>query len=135
MGGLALERSDRPGLANFLAKHRRCNGGIDIRRHSGGEGSMIRVTCMYCGQAIEAPADSWEGWWEEQVRAAAGPVRRFEPSRRRPPRRRRRALPPRAEPATEPGSGDVWRRRLTIALVSVWVAGGVVLLAVAISAR
>lgn len=134
MGGLALEQSDRSGLASFLAKHRRCNGGIDIRQHSGGDGSMIRVTCMYCGRAIEAPVDSWEGWWEEQMRAA-GPVRRFEPSRPRPPRARRRAMPARAEPVTEQGSGDIWRRRLTIALISVWVSGGVVLLVVAISAR
>ena len=44
-------------------------------------------------------------------------------------------MPARAEPVTEQGSGDIWRRRLTIALISVWVSGGVVLLVVAISAR
>jgi hypothetical protein len=133
--GLALERSDRVGLASFLTDHRACEGGIDVRQVPSPDGSMIRVTCRHCGRAIEALASSWEGWGEEQTFEAPARLRRFEPSHPRPARRRRTVPPPLVRPAAVLAGGQTWRRRLAIGLISAWLAGGVVLLAVAIFAR
>ena len=96
---------------------------------------MIRVTCTHCGMAIEAPAASWEGWWEERAREAAAPTRRFEPSQRRLARRRRTMTPPRVRPTLEVAGDDVWRRRLVTGLIAVWLTGGLVLLAIAVLGR
>jgi hypothetical protein len=135
MGGLALERSDRPGLATFLARHLTCEGGTDVQLRGGEDGAMIRVTCTHCGMAIEAPAASWEGWWEERTRDVAAPTRRFEPSHRRLAGRRRSITPPRARPPVKGAGDDVWRRRFVTGLISVWLTGGLVLLAIAVLGR
>jgi hypothetical protein len=135
MGGLALEQSDRPGLATFLARHLACGGGTDIQLQGGEDGSMIRVTCTHCGIAIEAAAASWEGWWEERTRDAATPTRRFEPSHRRLTRRRRTTTSPRARPPVKGAGDDVWRRRVVMGLIAVWLTGGLVLLAIAVIGR
>ena len=135
MGGLALEQSDRPGLATFLARHLTCEGGTDVQLHAGEDGSMIRVTCTHCGMAIEAPAASWEGWWEERTREAAAPTRRFEPSHRRLAQRRRTITPHRARTPVEVADDHVWRRRLVTGLIAVWLTGGLVLLAIALLGR
>jgi hypothetical protein len=135
MGGLALEQSDRPGLATFLARHLTCGDGTDIQLCGGEDGAMIRVTCTHCGMAIEAPAASWEGWWDERTRDATAPRRRFEPSRRRVPGKRRTTSPPQVRPPVEVAGDQKWRRRLVTGLIAAWLTGGVVLLAVAILGR
>jgi hypothetical protein len=130
--GLALERTDRPGLASFLTQHRGCGGGIDVRRLPGEDGSMIRVTCTHCGRAIEAQASSWEGWWEEQALEAPAPRRRFEPQRERLPRRRENNLPPK-EPPAESSGGTGWRQVLLAILIVAWTVAGLLLIASAIA--
>ncbi len=90
---------------------------------------MIRVTCTHCGSAIEAPAASWEGWWEEQALDAPAPSRRFEPRRERIERRRRTiASPPRVEPMSEATRAPGWRRMLLAALVVAWIVAGLLLI-------
>src|SRR4051794_7476319 len=131
MTGLALERSDRPGLSRFLARHRACAGGVDVRRLLGPDGSMIRVTCTQCGQAIEAPAASWEGWWEESTDETPSRAR-FDPSRDRPARRRRPIVSPRVKPLSERSRGQPWRRPVAMALIAAWSAAGLVLIGLAI---
>src|SRR5262245_47696771 len=135
METLALERSDRPGLASFLASHLTCEGGIDIELRPGGDGSLIRVTCTDCGRAIEALAASWEGWWDEPTRDETAPTPGFEPRDSRPTRTLRKGALPRVQPTMVLAGVDTWRRRLAIGLISSWLAGGVVLLALAILAR
>jgi hypothetical protein len=130
---LALERPDRPGLASFLAKHRACGGGIDIKPLPGENGLMIRVTCTHCGQAIEAPAASWEGWWEEQVLEAPAPRRRFEPRRERLVSSAGNGAPPRVVPASEPRGVPGWRQVLLAMMIVAWTVAGLLLIASAIS--
>ena len=98
-------------------------------RLPGADGSMIRVTCTHCGRAIEAPAASWEGWWEERALDAPAPSRRFEPRREQLERRRRTtASPPRVEPMSEATRAPGWRRILLTALVVAWMSAGVLLI-------
>ena len=130
MSGLALEQSDRPGLSTFLGTHLSCEGGTDVELRAGEEGAMIRVTCTRCGMAIEAPAASWQGWWEE--RNAMAPTRRFEPSRLRLARSRKPSTARRGRPVVEIDGEEAWRRRLVTGVIAAWVIGGVVLFCVAI---
>jgi len=130
-GGLALEKSDG-GLAKFLAHHRACDGGIDVRPVVGRDGSMIRVTCTRCGRAIEALASSWEGWSEERMRDAVGPSRRFEPRSDRLGRGRGTTPPPPVESDEASGAAG-WRRVLVSVLVFAWFAVGLLLMGSAIS--
>ena len=129
MSGLALEQSDRPGLSTFLGTHLSCEGETDVELRAGEDGAMIRVTCTQCGMAIEAPAASWQGWWEERARA---PTRTFEPTRRRLARRRKRSSAPRGRPPVEIDGDEPWRRRLVTGVIVAWVIGGVLLFVVAI---
>ncbi len=48
--------SSKKGLSGFLADHEDCGGGFDIQRRDGTAGSIVRVICGGCGQAIEYPA-------------------------------------------------------------------------------
>src|SRR5690242_16402423 len=129
MSGLALEQSDRPGLSTFLGTHLSCQGGTDVELRASEEGAMIRVTCTQCGMAIEAPAASWQGWWEERAREA--PTRRFEPTRRRLARRRKAGAAARGRPPVEIAGDEAWRRRLFTGVIVAWVIGGLALFAVA----
>jgi hypothetical protein len=46
----------RDGLSSFLAGHERCGGGVDIQRREGSDGSIVRIICGGCGEAIEYPS-------------------------------------------------------------------------------
>jgi hypothetical protein len=129
-GGLVVEPSDGSGLSRFLAKHRPCDGGVDVARLSDPDGSMIRVTCTHCGKAVEAPASSWEGWSEEQAFEPGVRRRRFEP---RIESRRRHVPPPRQEPASASVRAPRWRLVLAVLVVVAWTACGLLLIGSALA--
>jgi hypothetical protein len=131
--GLALEPSDGSGLAGFLAHHRPCGGGIDVRPVLAPDGEMIRVTCSRCGRAIEAPAASWEGLWDERTPRPPGRRRRFEPSGDSLARRRQHIPPARVDPVLESDRVPRWRLALTVFVVIAWTACGLLLMGSAIS--
>jgi hypothetical protein len=56
VGDPGVQDSSRKGLSTFLADHEDCGKGFDIQRRAGTNGSIVRVVCGGCGQAIEYPA-------------------------------------------------------------------------------
>jgi hypothetical protein len=58
VGDPAVQESSRRGLSAFLADHEDCGQGFDIQRREGSDGSLVRVVCGGCGEAIEYTADA-----------------------------------------------------------------------------
>jgi hypothetical protein len=56
VGDPGVQETSRSGLSTFLADHEEHGRGFDIQRRNGSDGSLVRVVCGGCGQAIEYPA-------------------------------------------------------------------------------
>jgi hypothetical protein len=56
VGDAGVQESSRRGLSTFLADHEDCGEGFDIQRRDGTDGSIVRVICGGCGEALEYPA-------------------------------------------------------------------------------
>lgn len=92
MGDTGVQESSKRGLSSFLAEHEDCGKGFDIQRREGSDGSVVRVICGGCGQAIEYPAAS-------DIEPAAEPAARSVSQRllKRQPR-----VPPQSPPPPDP---------------------------------
>jgi hypothetical protein len=58
VGDPGVRESSRKGLSAFLADHEDHGKGFDIQRREGSDGSLVRVICGGCGEAMEYPADA-----------------------------------------------------------------------------
>jgi hypothetical protein len=58
VGDSGVQESSRTVLSTFLAEHEDHGQGFDIQRREGSDGSIVRVICGGCGNAIEYPAAS-----------------------------------------------------------------------------
>ena len=137
MGDPGVQESSRSAISSFLADHEDCGGGFDIQRREGTDGSIVRVICGGCGQAIEYPAaaDAEIPGEEPAFRSVSQRILNREP--RSPPRSPPPAVPrPEAAPPA-PGAPAAPRLRLPgwlpVPLIVALVGGGALLIVVAIA--
>jgi hypothetical protein len=146
VGDSGVQESSRRGLSNFLAEHEDHGRGFDIQRREGSDGSIVRVICGGCGNAIEYPAASdMEFAAEPAVRSVSQRLlnRQRRPSPRpetRPERAQERddlrtrpddpAAP--GEPVRRPSRLPAW---LSAPLVLALIAGGLLLVVVGIASN
>jgi hypothetical protein len=133
VGDPGVEESSRRGLSTFLADHEDCGEGFEIQRREGSAGSIVRVICGGCGEAIEYPAAADEGLPAEPAFRSVSQriLNRERQSRPRPE-------PGREEPRTErapDSAGRPLRLRgwMSAPLVVALIAGGVLLIALGIA--
>jgi hypothetical protein len=150
VGDPGVQESTRRGLSTFLADHEDHGKGFDIQRREGSDGSIVRVVCGGCGHAIEYPAASDEELpVEPAVRRVSERVRsrgrRSQAKRARPTSPQPDALPP--TKSTIPRGDDTTAARepaprpsrlfgrLSIPLILVLLAGGLVLIVAGVASN
>jgi len=150
VGDPGVEDSSSRGLSKFLADHEEHGQGFDIQRRNGSDGSLVRVVCGGCGEAMEYPAAI------EVDLAAQPPASRSVSERLLKSKRRAPARPPsgsrRFRPQTPPSTSDApikstrideaEERRprslaipgwLSAGLIALLIAGGMVLVVVGLA--
>jgi hypothetical protein len=123
VGDPGVMESSRTDLSAFLADHEDCGKGFDIQRREGSDGSLVRVICGGCGEAIEYPADAAaELPMDPAFRSVSQQIRRREP---------RSASKP-APPRKPPGAPRLpsW---LSAPLIVALIGGGVLLIVLGIA--
>jgi hypothetical protein len=142
VGDPGVQDSSGRGLSTFLADHEEHGRGFDIQRRNGSDGSLVRVVCGGCGEAIEYPAAMDVDLTAQQPSSRSVSERLLNPKRRAPapPGSRRfppQASPPPSDPPVTAGRIDqVQERRprslaipgwLSVALVALLIGGGMAL--------
>jgi hypothetical protein len=112
VGDPGVQESSRRGLSTFLADHEDCGQGFDIQRREGTDGSIVRVICGGCGEAIEYPAAADEELPAEQPAFRSVSQRILNRDRRSTPKSPRVPDP---RPAASPTTNDVRLRNDEVA--------------------
>jgi hypothetical protein len=134
VGDPGVQESSRRGIATFLADHEDCGGGFDIQRREGSDGSIVRVICGGCGDAIEYPAAADTEVLAEQPDFRIVSQRILNRERRSPPKPSpHTALQPQAAPAEPVAPGLRLPAWLSIPLIIAMVGGGALLIVLGIA--
>ncbi len=136
-------------MAAFLADHEECGKGFDIQRRQGSDGSVVRVVCGGCGEAIEYPAvaDAELQAEEPASRSVSGRLlNRDRPSRGAAPTALLDSGWNEPAPAAgssqragvdgrrgRPGSPVGWPRWLSVTLIALLIGGGLLLIALGVA--
>jgi hypothetical protein len=144
VGDSGVQESSRRSLSTFLAEHEDHGQGFDIQRREGSDGSIVRVICGGCGNAIEYPAASdMEFAAEPAVRSVSQRLlnrqRPSSPPDTRPARaqetddlRMRQDPAARDEPARRTGRLPGW---LSAPLILALIGGGLLLVVIGVASN
>jgi hypothetical protein len=144
VGDPGVHESGKRGLATFLSDHEGCGAGFDIQRREASGGSIVRVVCGGCGEAIEYPAAGGVELPVEQPASRSVPERIRDRQRRpsaSPATAAHRPKPRRAPRGRSSGTAGVdglasnapkhrslgWPSPLSLAVIALLIGGGLLL--------